>query len=69
MIFTIKSLIVPMLRIGGRLDAACASDAATMAESARAFMGGESTRSGLISEPGVATTRTLRRGMDLTEAS
>src|SRR5688572_25299240 len=38
MIFTIRSLIVPTLRVGGRSDAACASAPASAIEMARIFI-------------------------------
>src|SRR5687768_13128854 len=38
MIFTIKSLIDPTLRVGGRSEAACVSAAASVIETANAFM-------------------------------
>lgn len=52
MTFTIRSLIVPTFRVGGRGDEpAWIMAAATAAARANAFMGRESTRSALISEP------------------
>ena len=52
MILTINSLIVPTLRVGGLGGAVCTSAATMTVAAAIDLMGGESTRSALISRAG-----------------